>query len=927
MKPGKLDELNCIIQYNIPSPVHVIILSETWIKSESEAKTLNLPNYTHYYNIRENTRGGGVSIFVHDCLKHNYIEDFCIEDNHYLWVHLDKYSLDIGAVYKTPKSSNNRFLEEFSQQLIRRKRALVFGDFNYDLLSLNRSINNYTRTLTENGHLILNKIDEKFSTRDSSTKKSILDHVSSNLKNHKFHLTIVESPMSDHKQIYLEVGKYTPEMKNKIKYNTLDYTALYHTVESIITNISESDYGSLEDTIKGAVNKNIISKFKIQNTLKSDWINKDIIGMLIKRNELWSAYKENPNDDLIRNNFITLRNAVTEQIQNTKNSYYYKAFKNCERKPLKMWKLIGNLAGSKSKSCPAPSKLETQIGQITDTKEICIYFNTFFATIGSILASKITKHKEHIHTQPRTQTSISSSSDLLALTLATEEEVSKIIDKLNPNTSSGLDGISCKTIKCIKNLILPKLTMNINFCMQNGLFPDSLKVAKVSPIYKSGKKTDPGNYRPISVLPIISKIFEKILYKRLDDYLKAKNFLSKKQYGFRAKSNTLTATIDLVTNLKNNIDEKCVALGIFIDLKKAFDTISHSLLLQKLYDVGIRNSAHDMFRSYLSNRQQIVRIGDELSNCETLTYGVPQGSILGPLLFIIYVNDIHNLNLTGDTILYADDTSLFLFGNSIEGIIEQAQQDLDTLSGWFQDNLLTVNSSKTNYIIFSARNKKIESHSNLYINNEPLTQVSSEKYLGLHLDKHLTWQPHLDKLRSKLSSIMGALRGIVRCLPTSVRYIIYNSMVKPHLEYLIEVWGTAAKTHLKQIETCQNKIIKRLFHYHYLTPTEKIYKETKLMTLSQIYKYNTCILVHKLIHKNIHSKITFTKKGQTQKRITRRMNNICLRPPRTNYGRKNILYEGAELYNKLPNDIKEIQSFTLYKKTIKHHILKDFSRF
>lgn len=152
-------------------------------------------------------------------------------------------------------------------------------------------------------------------------------------------------------------------------------------------------------------------------------------------------------------------------------------------------------------------------------------------------------------------------------------------------------------------------------------------------------------------------------------------------------------------------------------------------------------------------------------------------------------------------------------------------------------------------------------------------------------------------------------------------------MVKPNLEYLIELWGTAAKTNLKQIETCQNKIIKRLFRYQYLTATEKIYKETKLMSLAQIYKYNTCILVHKLLNKNIHSRITFTKKGQTQKRITKRKNHICLRKPRTNYGRKNILYEGAELYNKLPNDIKEIQSFTLYKKTIKHHILKDFTRF
>ncbi|CAH2109006.1 unnamed protein product [Euphydryas editha] len=255
VKPGKLDELNCIIQGNISSPIHVIILSETWIKSNSEAEKISLPNYSHYYNIRENSRGGGVSIFIHDCLKHNYLEDLCKEDNHYLWVHLNKYSLDIGAVYKTPKSNDNGFFEEYSQQLMKRKRALVFGDFNYDLLNLNRTVKNYTKMLQENGYIILNKIDNKFNTRETLTKKSILDHVSSNLKHHKFHMTIVESPMSDHKQIYFEVGKYTVEPKKKIKYHTIDYTALYQTVESTVRNISDRDYNSLEYMIKEAVNR------------------------------------------------------------------------------------------------------------------------------------------------------------------------------------------------------------------------------------------------------------------------------------------------------------------------------------------------------------------------------------------------------------------------------------------------------------------------------------------------------------------------------------------------------------------------------------------------------------------------------------------------------------------------------------------------
>lgn len=485
----------------------------------------------------------------------------------------------------------------------------------------------------------------------------------------------------------------------------------------------------------------------------------------------------------------------------------------------------------------------------------------------------------------------------------------------------GLDGISCKALKSIKSIILDKLTSSINHCLEVGYFPNSLKVAKVSPIYKSGNKTDPNNYRPISVLPSISKIFEKIIFNRLDNFLKSVNFFYHKQYGFRNKSNTLTACIDLVTKLKRKIDKKQICLGIFIDLKKAFDTISHKLLLHKLATIGVKNTAHKLLQSYLSDRYQQVKIGTTASSLEPITYGVPQGSILGPLLFLVYINSIKDLGLVGDITLYADDTCLFYFANDIHTVVRQAQSDLDLLYTWFQYNLLTVNISKTNFVIFSAKNKKIATFNPLHINNEQITRVNSHKYLGLVLDNHLIWKTHLNKIRSKLSNLMGTLRGIVRCFPASVRYIIYNSLIKSHLTYLIEVWGAACKTNLKQLQIAQNKIIKLLFHLPYSTPTSIVYKKTKLMSLSQMYKYNTCILIKKILAKDSHSQIIFTKKAQFQTRKMRSANNISLYRPRTNYGTKNILFEGVKMYNSIPNDIKGSQSLSLFKNKLKCHIM------
>lgn len=265
------------------------------------------------------------------------------------------------------------------------------------------------------------------------------------------------------------------------------------------------------------------------------------------------------------------------------------------------------------------------------------------------------------------------------------------------------------------------------------------------------------------------------------------------------------------------------------------------------------------FESYLTNRFQVVKIGNHHSQQNYVSVGVPQGSILGPLLFLIYINSIHELTLNGQVSLYADDTCLFYFGNCINELRRQAQEDLNKLLIWFQSNLLTINTAKTCYVIFKSRNKIVPPHAPLIIDGQILQQKESEKYLGLRLDCYLNWKIQIEHIRSKLSSLLGSLRNIVRCLPHRVRQTIYNSLVKPHLLYLVEIWGSAPKTNLKDLQIAQNKIIKMLFNYKYLTPSIKVYKKTQIMNIKQLYTYCSCILIRKILTKTIHSHITFTK--------------------------------------------------------------------
>lgn len=560
--------------------MHFILLTETWIQNENQILQLQITNYTHYYNYRTDIRGGGVSAYIHNDLKHSLIESTYQDGNNYLWVHIDKFALDIGVVYNPGDTNLERFLDVYETQLQQRKRAIVFGDFNIDLLTRNKTQKKYKQRINQMGHKILNKISKIYSTRDSATKKSIIDHVSTNLQNEQYNFAIINSSLSDHKQIYLQLNKWKPT-KVRFNYETINYSKLYATVESHGLENDLNNYEELESRIKQYIKENKVSRTKILNPPQEEWVNHDVITGISQRNHLWKQHRKNRENDILEKSFKQMRDKIAKLIQSTKNSYFYKLFTNNIKNPKKMWALINNLANNKINQNGAPTKLYSNSNLVTDTKEICEVFNNFFSNIGSILADKIPKKYHDSSKLSEFELNSKTSHTLLTLHPCNAEEIIKIIKDLDVNSSCGIDKISTKVIKCLQNLIADVLAKCFNKLMIDGEFPDSLKIAKVTPIFKSGTKTDPGNYRPISVLPIISKILEKIIHSRLVNYLDSFSFLSERQYGFRPQNNTTAATIDLTTKIRQNIDKKNIALGVFIDLKKAFDTVSHKLLLEK----------------------------------------------------------------------------------------------------------------------------------------------------------------------------------------------------------------------------------------------------------------------------------------------------------------------------------------------------------
>lgn len=667
--------------------------------------------------------------------------------------------------------------------------------------------------------------------------------------------------------------------------------------------------------IKSLLEENTyIKTIKKGNYFKKPWITKALLVSIKIKNNMFKKYKKDINNIALFEEYKAYRNRLTTLIRNSKIYYYKKLIDANKSDPKRLWKSIKIICGDnvspQNKSNITKIKIQGDIK--TDNLDIANGFNEHYANIGNNLAKSILNR--HKNSAPEKNLPIIDQT--IFLNPVSGREIIEEILKLKNNKSPGIDGITAETLKKIRHNIAEPLTLLANKCISTGHFPKIMKTGVIKPIYKSGNKSEPVNYRPITIITSFAKILEKVIKSRLNKFLDKFDLISTRQFGFRQNKSTQDAICFLISKIYKFVDHKRPCIAIFLDFSKAFDTVHHKTLLDKCYSIGIRGTALRLIESYLDQREQYVDINNTLSKSAQTKFGVPQGTVLGPLLFSIYVNDLLNLDSAGTILGFADDTVILYDSDTWNRLRDTISADLPQILNWLDNNLLTLNIDKTKYLPFSSYVSGLPIFKSIeikYGNEEMLlTQSSEVKYLGIIIDSHLKWNRHISFVNGKIRSIIPKIKHLKQFLPQNTLKLVYYSLVQTHIYYGILGWGGINKHNIHPLTITQKWILKIIFNKPFRYPTDLLFQDSAVFNVRLLYAYAMCME----LYKNKHSLLTFADHSYTTREIEARK----ARSDKTNkhIGQHVYTYLSTKVYNVIPGEIKLINySSIIYKKKIK----------
>lgn len=847
--------------------LHVICLQETWLNDNSEEF---LSNYKSIHQPKSISERGGLTMFIHNSIN------FKIMPSHLSTVwecqlveikpSFGNKKMSVCNVYRPPSVKNYTrskaievFIAEFSNYIgslpARFTTKFVCGDFNLNLLKSrdDNDASNFIDAIFANGFIPKITLPTRYSLQYGSS--SLIDNIL--VKSRQSIVTncyVLTHKISDHFACFLSIEVESDSKKPSSRYVSLPAnTSANHEKFRILVSEAElmeniddspdadplSNYNKIESILTSArIASYPTKKVKFDKYIhrKNPWITSAILVSIQFRDDLSlkvrNAVFNSCEWHVLKKHLDMYKKYLRSCIRLAKKMHFNKIFDQCKNDIKQTWKSINSLLNRNGARSALPECFNIDGSLISDRSKLADAFNKFFINIGPKLASTIDPPVSNVTYESFLTDKPGTSFEFSAVNY---DSVVNAIDSLKNKTSCGYDQISNQMLKSIKVEISPVLVIIINQCLETCVFPPNLKLAKVSPIFKKGDNIKIDNYRPISLLPVISKIFEKVLHQQLMNYFVANSIFFPHQYGFRPKHSTEHATLELIDHTLEKMNDDNIPLSIFIDLSKAFDTLDHEILITKLKFYGLGSKSIGLLTDYLQNRKQFVDIDGTHSRHLDIITGVPQGSILGPLLFLIYINDIAASARYFGVISYADDTTLSCsFKSSDDGaqISLKINEELTKLYDWLTVNKLSLNISKTKYMIFAKSSKNIQDNISLHIKSTILERVNIFNFLGVTIDSDLSWKSHINKIAGKISRTVGILARLKHQLPQSVLLNIYNGLVVPQINYSILCWGFV---NTKRIFLLQKKAIRFITQHSYLSHTAPLFKSLKLLNVDDIF--------------------------------------------------------------------------------------------